>query len=66
MLNGYKTYIAAFGAMATGVGMMAAVLTADVVDFMALKDGLLVFLGGLVALGLGHKVEKLVNVLKGV
>ena len=55
-LNGYKTYLAAFGLMATGLGQIATAYLAD--DWGGIGEGWTMFLAGLATLGLGHKLAK--------
>ncbi len=55
-LDGYKTYIAAFGVISTGVGQMIAGYMAD--DWPGIGQGWNLVLSGLVVFGIGHKMDK--------
>lgn len=58
-MTGWKTKVAGVGAILTGLGLALAGLAADPVNSTQAIQGVLVVLGGLTALGLGHKVDKL-------
>jgi len=61
-MNGYKTKIAGAAAIATGVGVILHALSTG--DFSGVWDGWLIFIGGLTALGIGGKLEKLTEATK--
>jgi len=56
-MSGWKTKLAGFAAMLTGGGAaLKAILDGD---FSGAWEGWLIMVGGLTALGLGHKLDKL-------
>jgi len=57
VLDGYKTYIAAFGIVATGVGQMISSYMVD--DWAGIGEGWNLVLAGFVTFGVGHKLEKM-------
>ena len=63
-MGGYKTWVAGFGLIATGAGMvLSAILPAlggDLVgvDWPTVQSGIAMMGAGLAAIGLGHKIEK--------
>jgi len=60
-LDGYKTYIAGIGVICTGIAMIATALTPDAmsqIDPQKIYEGLVMVGGGLAAIGLGHKLDK--------
>ena len=62
-MNGWKTYVAGAGAIATGLGIILAGVVAGF-NGPQIVEGAIVLLGGLAALGLGHKAEKIKAVLE--
>ncbi|NIQ92431.1 MAG: hypothetical protein GWN93_27000 [Deltaproteobacteria bacterium] len=62
--RGWKTYLGAIGAMLTGIGMIAKVVVESPFNPVEVLDGLLVFTGGLTVLGVGHKLQKLIEAIK--
>ena len=62
-MNGWKTYVAGAGAIATGLGIILAGVVAGF-DVTQIVEGAIVLLGGLAAVGLGHKAEKIKAVLE--
>ena len=59
MLNGYVTKIGGIGAILTGLGILATGFAAG--DYSRLTEGLTIISGGFVALGIGRKVQNLLN-----
>jgi len=57
-LTGWKTWVAAIGGMAAGVAKMASSAVSDPLDANGVYEGFIIFLAGLAALGIGHKIEK--------
>lgn len=55
-LDGYKTYLAGFGAMASGLGIM--INGALDGNWDQVQAGWVMFLGGLTVIGIGRKLEK--------
>ena len=55
-IDGYKTYLAAFGMVATGLGQIASSYLAD--DWASIGEGWNLVLAGLAVLGVGHKLAK--------
>jgi hypothetical protein len=61
-VSGWKTRLAGIAAILTGGGAaMTAILDAD---FSGAWEGWLILIGGLTALGLGHKLDKLTATVK--
>jgi len=58
-MHGWKTWVAAIGAMATGISMIAAGIAGDAVNPEQIWTGILTFVGGLAMVGIGHKIEKI-------
>lgn len=66
MLDGLKTKLSAIGLVLTGLGTVLAAVTAEGgFSLESAREGLLLALGGLATLGIGHKLEKLLTALKG-
>lgn len=61
-MNGWKTYVAGAGVIATGLGIVLAGVAAKDVD--QIIQGAVVALGGLATVGLGHKAQKIADALK--
>jgi hypothetical protein len=61
-MTGWKTKVAGLAAICTGLGLVGSGLAAG--DAERIVAGLITALGGLSVLGLGHKVDKLIDVLK--
>jgi hypothetical protein len=57
-ISGYKTYIAGVGMICTGLGMIAAALTADHFFIEALWEGVGVVAAGFGMMGFRHAIEK--------
>ena len=55
-MSGWKTKLAGAGVILTGLGVIVAGIVAG--ELQQCVEGALVALGGLAALGLGHKVDK--------
>jgi len=55
-LNGKKTYVAGFGSMLTGAGMLVNGFLTQ--DWDQINAGWQMLLGGLAVVGIGHKLAK--------
>ena len=55
-IDGYKTYLAAFGMILTGLGQISTSYLAD--DWASIGEGWNLVLAGLAVLGVGHKLAK--------
>jgi hypothetical protein len=58
MMGGWKTWVAGIGTILTGLGLIAAGVTADIIDMELIVSGAKTVLAGLAVLGIGHKIEK--------
>ena len=58
MMRGWKTWVAAIGAAATGVSMIAAGVVAEPVNPDMIWQGVMTISGALAIVGIGHKIEK--------
>lgn len=65
-IGGWKTKLAAAGAILSGLGVVIAGLTGEAVDVDQIAAGAVTICGGLGVLGLGHKVEKLKALFEGI
>ncbi len=65
MLDGYKTKIGGVGSILTGLSAVAAGLASTPVDFHLIWGGVVGVVGGFVALGIGGKLQKLINAVSG-
>lgn len=57
-MTGWKTWAAAIGSIASGVGLIIAGLFADPIDGAKIGEGWTLVLAGLAMIGIGHKIEK--------
>jgi len=57
-MTGWKTWVAAIGLIASGVGMIATGFVADPMDFELIVAGWGSIMAGLALVGIGHKIEK--------
>lgn len=64
-MNGWKTKTAGVGAVLAGAGLVIAGLVGEQFNFDLIKQGVGSIIGGLGALGLGHKLDKLISATKG-
>ena len=64
-LDGYKTKIGGVGFIGTGITLMASAFGGPSFDIKLFGEGLVSFLTGLTALGIGGKVQKLIDAVKG-
>jgi hypothetical protein len=57
-MTGWKTWAAAIGFIASGVGMIATGLATDPINFELIAAGWAAIMAGLALVGIGHKIEK--------
>ncbi len=65
MLDGYKTKIGGIGSILTGLAAVAAGLASAPLDFHMIWAGVAGVVGGFVALGIGGKLQKLIDAIGG-
>ena len=58
MMTGWKTWASAIGAIATGIGVVISGVMSDPIDPNKIYEGVLIIMGGLALVGIGHKIEK--------
>lgn len=63
--KGWKTYLAAICAMLIGLGLAGQSVASGEFQANQIVEGLLTFTGGLALLGLGHKIQKLIEAVSG-
>ena len=61
--RGWKTYLAAVCAMMIGVGLAGKSIATGEFQPSQIVEGLMAFTGGLALLGLGHKLQKLIETI---
>jgi len=57
-MAGWKTWLAAIGMIATGVGLVIGGFLADPQNWEMVQNGITMILAGLALIGIGHKIEK--------
>lgn len=57
-MTGWKTWTAAIGSIASGIGLIIAGLISDPIDGTKIGEGWTLILAGLALVGIGHKIEK--------
>lgn len=57
-MGGWKTWVAGIGTICTGLGMIAAGVTAEPMDLDLIVKGVTTVMAGLAIIGIGHKIEK--------
>lgn len=57
-MKGWKTWLAALGMFATGVGLAVSAILSDPIDGQKLTEGITLMAGALGLVGIGHKIEK--------
>ena len=57
-MKGWKTWASAVGAFCTGVTMIADGLTSDPIDANKIYQGIMMCVGALGIVGIGHKIDK--------
>lgn len=65
MLDGYKTTLSGVAAIIAGVGMIVKCIAETPINFSDMWQGALVIIGGLTTLGVGGKLQKLINAING-
>jgi hypothetical protein len=63
-MGGWKTKLAGVGGILSGLAMVVASIVNSPFDFNNLWQGVLVIVGGLGLLGVGHKLQKLLEAIK--
>ncbi len=63
-MTGWKTKLAGAGVILTGIGVVIAGLLATPIDYSEVAKGVLTAFGGLAAIGLGHKLDKVRDVIQ--
>lgn len=63
-MEGWKTKLGGVGAVLTGIGLIIAGVLADPMDGTKIIEGIAAISAGFVALGLGHKADKLKTEVK--
>jgi hypothetical protein len=58
MMGGWKTWVAAIGLIASGIGMIATGFVAEPMNFDMIVAGWGSIMAGLALVGIGHKLEK--------
>ena len=57
-MTGWKTWTAAIGLIASGVGMILTGFASDPINFELIAAGWGSIMAGLALVGIGHKIEK--------
>ena len=61
-MTDWKTKLAGFSTILTGIGMIIAALTKEGgFNFADIQAGIVTVTGGLAVLGLGHKAQKIID-----
>lgn len=60
-MGGYKTICAGVGGILAGLAVIVKAIAADAISFNEIGEGVLIVVGGLGILGIGGKIQKLID-----